>query len=549
MKQFTVALLSIIMVMVFVLTSNAQEPDTVMVPPTIDGDPYGALNKFILGDTTETGERVNPNRVYKLELGAIYFLSGQLNADFPLTIIADKPDAEHKPAVITSGVSSSGSTVGRFFRCFDDATFKNIYFQACPPTGQGETWMTLLLAKEGGRYVFDGCYFEWGRWLTARVNAPNTKVFITNCYFRNLEHKQNKYNGRGFNFNNHPVDTLVVVNNTYVNNNSFMVDIRNNYVNYFRFEHNTLVNTVKWPIQWSWPTNAIISNNIFFNVHSYGEAPSDLTGQDYDGLLFGIVNVDTIPKPDADSLGFVEAERKIELRNNCWYYTQEIQDYWNSIDSVSAEPFLNSRTQAMFDDDENYPYLIEENTMNLDPQFTQVPENIPALVQWMKDVRAGNETDYWGWDPDNDRFNIQWPLPEDFSYSTSSPLYTAADGFPVGDLNWFPDKKEEWLTTAIEDKSVQVVNQFKLNQNYPNPFNPTTHIDFQLQKADHVTLTIFNVLGEKVITLVDARLKAGEHQYTWNGRNQKGQIMPSGIYFYKLETKSGSQIRKMMLIK
>ena len=553
-KNYTISLLVIITLLMGILSVFAQEPDTVIVPTDINGDPYGAINKFIMGDTTSTGERNNPNRVYMLEAGKIYYLSGTMQTHFPLNLVGQLPEPGQKPPILTSGISPSGGTVGRFFKCFDRATFRNIYFQTCPPTGEGETFQTIQLIADSVRYVFDNCYFEWGRWLTIRVEGKFTKVYITDCYFRNLENKNGIYNGRVIDFHNNPVDSIVMVNNTEFNSNSFFMQIRNNYVTYARIEHNTIVNSFKWPIQWSWMTNAIISNNLFYNVHSYGETASDIVGQDFDGLVFGIINVDTIPPADADSLGIVESERVIKVNNNNWWFSQEVQDYWAAhADSVNPEPFMNSRTQAMFDDDTNYPYLEENNTMNIDPQFTNVGD-LTGFIDWMTKKRAGESTSYWGWDPDGDRFNVQWPLPEDLSYPTSSPLYTAAEGgFPVGDLNWFPDKKkewEDWIVSGMEESaSHQVVTDFRLEQNYPNPFNPTTYIRYRLAKSGKVRLEVYNSLGQKIRTLVNAKETAGEHVVQWDGSDENGVLAPSGLYFYRLKAGKSAQVRKMLLLR
>jgi hypothetical protein len=96
---------------------------------------------------------------------------------------------------------------------------------------------------------------------------------------------------------------------------------------------------------------------------------------------------------------------------------------------------------------------------------------------------------------------------------------------------------------------VQVPSQYQLLQNYPNPFNPETKIRFELPKTSRVTLKIYNVLGQEVATLVNTDMKAGYHLVKWNGRNQFGIPVASGIYFYKLETPEFSKIMKMMLIK
>jgi hypothetical protein len=93
---------------------------------------------------------------------------------------------------------------------------------------------------------------------------------------------------------------------------------------------------------------------------------------------------------------------------------------------------------------------------------------------------------------------------------------------------------------------------WKLEQNYPNPFNPTTTIEFSLPKKSNVTLEIFNVLGERVTTLLSASLLSGSYQYQWDASGQ-----PGGIYFYRLVTKSPLsgesgefvEVKKMILMK
>ncbi|MCL5021714.1 MAG: T9SS type A sorting domain-containing protein, partial [Bacteroidetes bacterium] len=102
--------------------------------------------------------------------------------------------------------------------------------------------------------------------------------------------------------------------------------------------------------------------------------------------------------------------------------------------------------------------------------------------------------------------------------------------------------------TAITAKPVQPTG-FALDQNYPNPFNPTTQIAFSIPAQMHVSVTIFNILGEKVATLVNANLSAGEHLLTWNALNQNGEMMPTGVYFYRLSTPTFTAVKKMLLLK
>lgn len=89
-----------------------------------------------------------------------------------------------------------------------------------------------------------------------------------------------------------------------------------------------------------------------------------------------------------------------------------------------------------------------------------------------------------------------------------------------------------------------VPDQFFLAQNYPNPFNPSTTFKFSLEEAGQVDLSVFNVLGQKVSTVIAGKLDAGQHEVTW-----EGEQFSSGVYFYRLTTPTNTETKKMMLLK
>jgi len=99
-------------------------------------------------------------------------------------------------------------------------------------------------------------------------------------------------------------------------------------------------------------------------------------------------------------------------------------------------------------------------------------------------------------------------------------------------------------TTDIKQQDGITPQRFELQQNYPNPFNPTTTISFDLPKQSYVTLNVYNVLGQKVATLVNGVKGAGWHHEVFNASN-----LPSGLYLYKITTDKFTNTKKMLLIK
>jgi hypothetical protein len=91
--------------------------------------------------------------------------------------------------------------------------------------------------------------------------------------------------------------------------------------------------------------------------------------------------------------------------------------------------------------------------------------------------------------------------------------------------------------------------EYVLKQNYPNPFNPTTQIRYELPKAGRVVLSIYNALGQEVRRLVDREQPAGYHLMTWNGRDQQGKPVPSGVYHYRLQAGGYVATKKMVMAK
>jgi arabinogalactan endo-1,4-beta-galactosidase len=105
------------------------------------------------------------------------------------------------------------------------------------------------------------------------------------------------------------------------------------------------------------------------------------------------------------------------------------------------------------------------------------------------------------------------------------------------------------LPTAVEEGAPGPPKELQLEQNYPNPFNPGTSIRYSLTRNSHVTLSVCNILGQIVATLVQENQVPGVHSITWDGRDQSGRRTVSGVYFLRLEAEGASRIRKMVVLR
>ena len=102
---------------------------------------------------------------------------------------------------------------------------------------------------------------------------------------------------------------------------------------------------------------------------------------------------------------------------------------------------------------------------------------------------------------------------------------------------------------ALDEPLLRIPETFALYQNFPNPFNPSTIIRYDVPRSSHVTIRVYDMLGHVVKTLVQGEVEAGAHSVEWDGRNQRGERVSSGIYFYRIEAGSFTKTMKMILAK
>jgi len=542
------------LLIIFSGMSFAQSADTVYVPATNpDGSTYfDSIIDLVVADTNSAGEQLHS--VYKLERGKFYILNKAITLRNPVELVADAPGANDPaltPPKIMSNINEDGGTsTGSLIITFADITLKNLWLSGIDLGGVNHGWGTQGALQVNDSLVtvnIDGLWCDWNSWSAFGTNSPGTKWFINNMHARNEQNEGDQWTTFLFWCENAgTIDSFVVTNTSYFQSNSFFL-FPPSVVNYLEINHCTFANSYKWPFHQTQWLNAKFTNNIFYNSGALGLTNAQSESQDPEGLMYGLINVDTLAANQAggDTLfspyAIPENERIVEVKNNLWFYSSDIEAYLAAHDTLLSPVWMNARTQAMFDNDAEWPGLVAENNWNQDPMFNDFADLSVAtgrLAQACTDIQAGN-THQWEWDGDEGtefyKLLIQYPTAENFrSYSG----LIGTDGNPLGDLSYYP---ADLVGVEVEEG---IPSKFELTQNYPNPFNPTTKIEFSIPENGTYRLDVYNVLGQSVAEIINKELKIGNYKSTFDASN-----LSSGLYFYKLSGKNVSITKKMMLLK
>ena len=257
-------------------------------------------------------------------------------------------------------------------------------------------------------------------------------------------------------------------------------------------------------------------------------------------------------------------------------YKYALPFYYHYVYIPPSYPWFYHNQMRLTEDNNGYMALMwmdstkaHLNAIDSDfhPEFTDTPEimisaSIDSGMTWTMPFRL-NYNEYPGsllsLDPTNnspsfiypadrlivlnrDAIRLYFMYNDNFGYGElgHGPLNGTAIRYTAVDLNiWYVD----------DDDEVIPVPENMLSQNFPNPFNPSTTIQFNIPRSGDVRLSIYNVKGQLVNTLVNEYLIAGQHSVVWEGRDNYGRDVASGIYFYRLETEGGVETKRMVLLK
>ncbi|HDR67690.1 MAG TPA: T9SS type A sorting domain-containing protein [Bacteroidaceae bacterium] len=534
-----------------------------------------SLYQVITLDVTD----VPAGRVYLLKTNGYYPLINNPTTQRPTvvmgednTILVNNKDAASNPPLICGYAWEGGNNTGAFLIAHD-LTVKNCYIT---PSHQnlGYGWAFFDNVAANTTFTLDNCLMERTRWIFVTGGGnPGFSCHISNCYFVNMSGQECRRNGGvydGFT----AMNTMWVENSTHVMAQGLIYKLRANPFEKVVFNQNTFINMSNLVfLDLGYQSAMSTTNNIFINcnVQGYGGVTIDEGEEDVEKLPIGLVNV--YPDPD------IEGDRKILVDNNVIYWDPKldvvvptlIANAVNGVTTwVSQMITMNTRTQGMFDDDATYPYLAEGKWYNVLPNFTDpkdlFTDQLDNLIEFSiatSDTESAVIMPDWrliNTGPDNFIFS-DYPVPVDLSYDNAELLTAATGGFPVGDLNWFPERKAEWLaqrdaiyatienqlqtgTTSSVENAAGLPGRFSLEQNYPNPFNPTTNIKFSLLKDGDVTLKVYDALGREVATLVEGYKTAQSYEIPFDG-----SAFTSGVYFYAISAGDQKQVKKMILMK
>jgi len=402
-------------------------------------------------------------RVYKLLRGGFYANTESIEApDFHIRIVGEAAGTEEHehPPILQMYRRDDGSIETRMMTIGSDATLKNLYILGNDDTGDQSSYQPIRITGSGRRQVIDNVIFERSNFALPAWDGANNTIIIKNSVFRNLVPvaDNQKWTGRGVSAWTDQ-DTVIIENNTFFLINFTAVQVEGGAARYFRFNHNTLVNIGRNFITGSWWRDAFVTNNLIINGYWHGEDESDF-GPDRDprATHAGMMGVGALPSEYGPEIG-----RRIVFANNATWRDPIFNDFYADDNIVPARFIAPQVREDYFD---VYEGMVVQDTVWL-PQRPNTPtyfdqELFDAMWDYITNVRttpAQAEPYFWML-PEHPitgdilHTGVRWPLPEDFSYDDAQLLTAGTDGLPLGDLNWFPDEKQDFLANMnqyIED--------------------------------------------------------------------------------------------------
>ena len=561
----------------------------------------GLLEATINGDKDGSNVRIHPNRVYKLEPGFHFVISNiNVNNDTGTIRIVGETGGK-KPVIIPLTTNSKGPGQNKVNGSLE---LKNLHIQGRDDEG-GKWKGHLFDVKGANRSLFvEDCLIEFPeRGFKLQGVTSGLTIEMRNNYFRDMFVMQAQYSGNVINAKGVPIESLIFENNT-VSNAGMPMLMQNQMVTYALINHNTFINTSTTVFLNPYYYEAYITNNLFYNANTLGtNADSSLADPDEQAIaLVGIdeldINIGSAGIPlyamNDDQTSVIApyndvSQLKIYVADNIYFNEATLDKYNNGfysaafpnvapesyLYSVNPGPhmvdvpvlFMGAREDALFDGNDNISR--ENNIFDQDPGLGMQAISEAAAEQlaiWQRlrlevptETRTPDMTSYLFGDfnpltipgvesEDSNGIEKFSNLIEDFSINTS--FVSNIDGHTVGALHWTSEIDSYNPVQGLEDiiaayNSTLSVDEVTTNlfefKTFPNPFNTNTSIAFNMPSSSHVKISVYNILGAHLATLVDGVTDAGQQSVSWNAKDVK-----PGLYFCKLESGTLSKTIKML---
>jgi hypothetical protein len=597
------------MIVVLLLLGHAMAQDVIVIDGGMEN--AGLLEATINGDTTETGERANPDRIYELKAGEYYIINTGITVNNPTgTLTIRGQEGGTKPVIIQQPVEEvevAPHTIK------SNLKLQNVHWQAMSTSGH-LVWWVFHIEGNDRRLDVENSFLEFvnGVWWNMNNVPTGAKIFIRNCYFRDM-FNGNQWWGSRIVSCKVPVDSLVFENNTCTGGGLLILG-QECLFEYALINHNTIINNHKYPFLNQYWKEAYITNNLFINTNWVGEDTVNVAtgGQDPDALLMGIAGVDTIENSiliqdkflNEDSTLTDEVDELSDIiyfaSNNVVAYSTELDNYykggyndvgdypvsyltWSGIEGPHAVLnvpgiWSNQRTQALVAE---WPNIVDENNHIYDMTLDEIglvtqpitETGADLMAQWNRAMwgvpDASAPVDYTGyWFGDYDPNTIPgketengsgiekfYDLIEDFSISNS--LASTIDGHTIGALHWTDEidtYDPETGLSAIKSAYTNATTAVNTEKSTPENFTLSQNYPNPFNPVTNIAFS----LKKKSHVELKVYNQIGQEVVTLvNETRDAGSydltwdasVMPTGLYFYTLNAGDVTLTRKMMLIK
>jgi hypothetical protein len=534
------------------------------------------LNAVIASDTASDAFKAG-TRVYVLHKDGIYAWNNSIDYQpgSNVTFQAANESGHFDPTIYFYPTATGGGAVpGQMSRLAGNTTLRMTHIMVSGYNEQQDSLLkysnTMMIrtlsSGTNTRIYLDHCIMKTIAGQIIRTEGPTACIKITNSIFADMGHPTSNFGaGKFIDCRNVRTDSLIIQNCTFVNLYDRVVRhyqaTAPNSIRNFIFDHNTVLYDMSYhgflslgTVDTSGTGTLQITNNLFIDHFALGEDTAAVRQVEFSD-----------PGENDPTNGLPRMTWVMTNKNDAANWNIQ-KNYYASSDSGKAMLQLGPPNDNIyagpFYHRQGPPYLTlnmnkvlasqGKDTLNtFVPVFakvTKAPGLMTELIRWVLDASLDNKnkptlnvSPIWNWTYDFHRHHLEYYSDTlDCSYTADVDLSQAGtDGKIIGDTRWTFKG-----VTAVGNPLDQFPGIFALEQNYPNPFNPGTKISFNLEKSGLTVLTVYNVLGQKVATPISGFLAAGFHELNFNASD-----LPTGVYFYKLESGKQLAVKKMMLLK